>query len=327
MSLIRRNFYWPRLATDVREYIANCETCKTTKATNRTLTPEMGKMAESCRPFQRLYIDLLGPYPRSKKGYIGLLIVLDHFSKYHWLCPLKKFTSSVIIEFLEKQVFHHNGVPETVISDNGSQFKANEFNAFLTQYGVNHVYTALYSPQSNASERVNRSIIAAIRAYLKKDHREWDEHISFISCALRNAVHNSIGVSPYHALYGFNMITHGTSFKMLKSIQALDDSVINIERDDRLTILRNQISKNIQKAYETNARQYNLRARPINYSVGQEIYRRNFAQSNAEKKFNAKLSPMFIKARIKEKLGNSYYILEDMDGRSSGTYHAKDIRP
>lgn len=326
LELIRRYFYWPRLVSDVREYVRNCEVCKKTKATNTIMKPEMGKMATSVRPFQRIYIDILGPYPRSKKGFIGLLIVLDHFSKYHWLCPLKKFTSALIIKFLENQVFHYHGVPETVISDNGSQFRANDFNAFLTRYGINHSYTAFYSPQSNASERVNRSIIAAIRAYIKKDHREWDENVSPISCALRNAVHSSIKVSPYHALYGFDMITHGSSYKLMRSIESLEEPVTNLERDDKLMLLRNQIKESIRQAYETNVKTYNLRARPIQFYNGQVVYRRNFAQSDATKGFNSKLSPIFVKATVKQKLGNCYYVLEDIEGRGSGTYHAKDIK-
>lgn len=86
---------------------------------------------QSVRPFQRLYIDLLGPYHRSKSGFIGLLIVLDHFSKYHWLCPLRKFSSVAIKDFLLGQIFHVYGIPETIVSDDGSQFKANDLKAFL----------------------------------------------------------------------------------------------------------------------------------------------------------------------------------------------------
>lgn len=99
-DLIRRHLYWPGLVKDVREYIRKCDVCKETKAPNFVIRPPMGKQSISCRPFQKLYIDLLGPYPRSKKGNIGLLIVLDHFSKFHWLCPLRKFTSAKIREFL-----------------------------------------------------------------------------------------------------------------------------------------------------------------------------------------------------------------------------------
>lgn len=55
LELIRRNFYWPRLVSDVRDYISNCEICKTTKVTNQILRPRMGEMSVSVRPFQRLY--------------------------------------------------------------------------------------------------------------------------------------------------------------------------------------------------------------------------------------------------------------------------------
>ncbi|XP_073813857.1 uncharacterized protein [Musca autumnalis] len=119
----------------------------------------------------------------------------------------------------QKPIFHLYGVPECIVSDNGSQFRSNELNAFLTELGIKHIYTALYSPQSNASERVNRSLIAGIRAFLKHDHKQWDNNLSSISCALRNAYHQTIDSSPYHALYGFNMITHGSSYELLNQVQ------------------------------------------------------------------------------------------------------------
>lgn len=326
LDLIRRSFYWPGMVRDVRKFIQNCEVCKTTKAPNFVTKPPMGKQLTSIRPFQRLYIDLLGPYPRSKSGFIGLLIVLDHFSKFHWICPLRKFTSNVIQDFLEKQIFHVYGVPEVILSDNGSQFKSNEFNAFLTSYGVSHTYTAYYSPQSNASERVNRSLIAGIRAYLKNDHRLWDEKLSFISCALRNSIHQSLNISPYHALYGINMITHGSSYALLKNVQMLDEPSMKLSRDDQLQNLREDIRKSIKSAYEKTRDQYNLRTRIQSFNVGQEVFRRNFAQSSSEKAFNAKLAPLFIKSRVREKLGQHYYILEDLQGKLIGTFHVKDMR-
>lgn len=326
LELIRRNFYWPGMVRDVRKYIQGCEICKTTKAPNFVMKPPMGNQNISIRPFQRLYIDILGPYPRSKGGYTGLLIVLDHLTKFHWVCPLRKFTASAIQTFLESQIFHVYGVPEVVVSDNGSQFKANEFNAFLTKYGITHTYTAYYSPQSNASERVNRSLIAGIRAYLKKDHKLWDEHLSSICCALRNSYHHAIHISPYRALFGFNMITHGSSYSLLRNIHMLDEPNARLSREDQLQTVRQDIRKQIKDAYETNKENYNLRTRLPNFKIGDQVFRRNFAQSSAEKNFNAKLAPMFLKAKIVQKLGNHYYVLEDPDGKIVGTFHAKDIR-
>lgn len=324
--LLKRYFFWPGLVRDVRDFVRNCTTCKSTKAPNFIMKPEMGKPALTVRPFQRLYVDLLGPYPRSKSGNIGILIVLDHNTKFHWLHPLKKFTSNCIMDFLEKQIFHCYGVPEEVVSDNGSQFKANDLNAYFTSMGIKHVYTALYSPQSNASERVNRSIIAGIRAYLKADHTKWDNNLSAISCALRNTCHKAINTSPYHALFGFDMITHGSSYSLLRNLKLLEEPCIRLTRDDSLQLLRKDLQENIKKAYEQNSHHYNLRIRPQSFKVGQVVLRRNFVQSSFEKKINAKFAPLFVEAKIKEKVGSHYYVLEDLNGKLVGTFHAKDIR-
>lgn len=324
---IRKNFYWPGLVTNVRDLVRSCEVCKQTKAPNTILRPEMGQPSVSIRPFQRIYIDILGPYPRSKNGHIGLLIVLDHLSKFHWLHPLRKFTTKSIQAFLLSNIFHVYGVPQFLVSDNGSQFRSNEFEVFLTKLGITHTYTALYSPQANASERVNRSIISGIRTFLKKDHRDWDENISTISCSLRNSYHQTIQTSPYHVLFGMEMITHGSSYELLEKLKLLEEPFSPLTKDDSLSLLRRNVRKNIRVSYETNKHSYNLRARPIQYKIGQIVFRRNFSQSNFANNYNSKLAPLFLKAKIKEKTGNNCYILEDMDGKVIGTFHAKDIRP
>lgn len=327
LDLLRRICYWPGMVKDVKNYIRNCDICKSTKAPNFRMKPPMGTNVESKRPFQRLFIDLLGPYPRSEAGFIGLLIVLDHLTKFHWLCPLKKFTSINIQHYLEQNIFHTYGVPEVIVSDNGSQFKANDLNAFFTKYGIKHTYTAYYSPQTNASERVNRSLIAGIRAYLKKDHQRWDEQLSAINCALRNSFHQAINISPYPAVFGFDMVTHASSYELLRKLGLLEEPSAKISRDDHLQLIRKKLGKSIKEAFDRNRTQYNLRAKPQTFSVNQEVFRRNFAQSNMAKNFSAKLSPIFLKARIREKLGNHYYVLEDLQGKLVSTYHGKDIRP
>jgi len=60
-----RKFYWPGLSKEVRDYIRNCEICKQTKAPNMAVRSPMGQQNISVRPFQILYVYVLGPYPRS----------------------------------------------------------------------------------------------------------------------------------------------------------------------------------------------------------------------------------------------------------------------
>lgn len=134
----------------------------------------MGKAAETQRVFQRLFIDFLGPYLRSKAGNIGIFIVLDHLSKFVFLKPVKKINTEAVVKYLEGDLFMTFGVPETIVSDNGSQFRSATFQKLMSKYEINLVLTAVHSPQANTSERVNRSVICAIRAYLHPDQKDWD---------------------------------------------------------------------------------------------------------------------------------------------------------
>lgn len=106
----------------------------------------------------------------------------------------------------------------------------------------------------------------------------------------------------------------------------LDDRSIQFNRDDSLDVVRNKAADFMRRQCERNEKLYNLRSREVSYEEGQEIYRRNFRLSNFEQGYNSKLAPTFLKARIRRKLGKSYYELEDMQGKSIGNYHAKDIR-
>lgn len=326
LKRLKTFFFWPKMSKQVSEYVLNCDICKQIKAPNKTLRPPMGQQTPSVRIFQKLYLDLLGPYPRSSSGNIGIIIVLDHLSKFHFLEPIKKFTSNIIVEFLEKRIFHIFGVPESITTDNGVQFKSNLFENFLKSYDVFHNFTAFYSPQANASERVNRSVIAAIRAYIKPSQKNWDENLSAISCAMRSSAHVSTGFSPYFLLFGQNMLLNGNSYKLLRQLQLLEDPYTNLKTCEKLELVRQKAQENIRKSYEKNVKTYNLRTRPISFEPGQIVFRRNFAQSKAVDHFNSKLANKFVKAKVIAKHGSCYYELEDMSGKNIGKFHAKDIR-
>lgn len=328
IELLRRNFFWPGLARQTREYVIKCQTCKETKAPNQILRPVMGKQFHADRPWQMIYTDLLGPYPRSTLGNTHLLIVLDQFSKFVLIHPLRKANSTSIIRFLHSSVFNLFGVPETLLSDNGVQYTSRKFKDFLDKYRVNHVRTAIYSPQANASERVNRSILSAIRVRIGTDQRNWDREINEISAALRNTVHASTKFTPFFLVFGYHMVQHGTVYEMLRKIGSIGTSEVDVLPSvDFRDVINGQVRVNLDQAHERHERSYNTRAREVNFAVGQEVYRRVFAQSDFTKNFNAKLGKKWVKARVVRKLGTAMYELSDMNGKVlTQNYHAKDIK-
>lgn len=328
IELVRRHYYWPGLSRDVRAYVANCATCKETKASNQTLRPPMGKAFITNRPFQHIYVDLLGPYPRSKAKNTTILVMLDQLTKFVWLKPLRVANANVITRLLEAEVFHVFGVPESLLTDNGVQFCSSHFRTLLERYGVRHIKTGSHAPQANASERVNRSVLAAIRAYVGEDQSTWDVHLSAIGCALRNAQHATIGHSPYFAAFGQHMVQHAATYAILRELHALGTSDVEVvSQEDHREALNVEMRNRLQEAHDRNETNYNLRSRDVSFRPGQEVFIRSFKQSNFEKGFNAKLSKQWISARIVAKVGASLYEVEEKNGKPIKVkYHAKDIR-
>lgn len=270
LEKLRRSFYFPKMAVHVKAFIDNCRVCKETKAPNVTLRPEMGKQITVERPWQRVFTDLLGPYPRSKSGNTFLLVVLDQFSKFVLLKPLRKATAIEVTRFLEQNVLHVFGIPESIWSDNEVQFISREFKALLKLYGIRHITTASHSPQSNASERVNRSILAAIRSYMNhEDQRTWDESISSIGSALRNNRHESTGFSPYYLVFGQDFIEHGSVYRLMRELQALPENDIEVlpPADFRL-LLNERVKRNLESAYRRHEKAYNTRSRAVSFRPG-----------------------------------------------------------
>lgn len=326
LARLRERFYWPYMALDVQMYIKSCEQCQTSKSANVNLKPPLGDCFQVQRPFQHLYIDFLGEYPRTKKGNTKMFIVVDQLTKFVLLEPIRSSKSPIIINYLKERVFPIFGVPETILSDNGQEFVSKLFNDFLNAFGIKRLLTPKYTPQCNASERVNRSIVEAIRCYIK-DHSTWDNNISEITSALRSALHQTLRISPFEAMFGQPMVQHGKDYELLRKLDALNHSGIEVlPKADHLQIMHHYLMKRINEAHDASAKRYNLRTNPNLFLEDQEVYCRTFPQSSFKNQFVAKFAPKFRKARILKVLGKNRYELADAQGKSIGTYHSKDIK-
>lgn len=293
----------------------------------------MGAPKTAKRPWQLVSIDFLGPFVRSKNGNTMLIVAIDWFSKFVVLQPVRQATSKSVIKFLENNIFCVFGACQRLVSDNGTQFTSKFFKTFLEEYNVKHWLNASYHAQTNPSERSNRVILAAVRAFLDESHKEWDVNISKIGCAINSAVHESTKFSPYAINFGYQMITSGSEHTRLdKLIEHLPPNLVpdNVQdfvcdKHGLLEDLREQVKTNIRDAYNRYSKYYNLRARPRIFKVGDIVWKKNFSLSDASKNISAKLNDRRTKCKIKKKVGSNTYELEDFSGKRLGIFHAKDI--
>lgn len=114
------------MSKDIKNFVSNCQTCK---EINCSVQPEMGSAFTVDRPFQHVYIDFLGPYPRTQSGKTVIFILLDQFTKFQLATSMCKATTANVIKYLS-EIISIFGVPEFLLSDNGTQFVSKEFQTF-----------------------------------------------------------------------------------------------------------------------------------------------------------------------------------------------------
>lgn len=267
----------------------------------------------------------MGPYPRTKGGNCFIFVGLDALTRFPFLVPMRAATSKKVITFLSQELFPLIGVPELIFSDNGSQFISKLFESLMSKYGITHLKSPFYTPQANAAERVNRSVVAAVRAYVNK-HSEWDESLHLILAALRSGHHRSIGTNPYYAVFGQHMLYHGDDYKLLKKLDNIGGSEIPILPNQlKMQIVRDFVQENLAKTHDTNKKRYDTRAKTITFNIDDEVWRKNFVLSDAQKGFTKKFARKFIKARIRKVLGNNRYEIEDAKGAYVGVFHGQHL--
>lgn len=320
---IKRSFYWPKIDADIREYVSRCETCRACKPTNRMQRAPMGNFREASRPFEIIYIDFIGPLPRSKSGNVFLFVVVGGFSKFVHTHPMRSATAQATVKCLREHVFLLFGTPRYLVTDNGSQFTSSIFKKFLEEFKITTWYTASFHPQANAAEAANKTVETAMRAYLKDEsnHRTWDLHLHEITCAINASKHTSTNLPPYFVLFGAHMCTSGSDY--LKP-QDPDLPISNLP-ENRAKIWK-IVQTSLKKNYDQSKKRYDLRSRTINYEVGDSVWVKNRIKSSATKGIISKLTPKYRKCTIRREVSTNSYEVSDACGRSLGIFNTDSFK-
>lgn len=331
LSRISQLYYWPKMRKQVRNYILNCKVCASCKSSNLPQAGLMGKNRDIRFPFQLISADLLGPYPRSKSGNRYLLVVTDWFTKFVFIHPLAKATSKSIVKFLEYNVFLIFGVPQIFVADNGPQFISSEFKNLMNKYKVQKIwFNARYFPQANPTERVNKTIVTAIRSYIQDDHKLWDENIHQIAQAIRLAKHEVTKLSPSYLCFMRNVPTDGSFYGKISerdnNFIDISGNVLDPEVQLKVPELFEDVRKRLLHSHELNKGRYNLRRRDVRFRVGDRVWKKNFMLSNAANDFSSKLAPKYIPCVIHRVLSPLVYNLRDLNGNDLGNFHVSHLK-
>ena len=146
-ALARSYVWWPNINTQLEDLAKACSGCQQNQ--NMPKKAPLHPWEWATTPWQRIHVDYAGPFQNSM-----ILVVVDAHSKWPEMIPVSSTTSSSTIEVL-RDLFARSGIPEQIMSDNGTQFVSDEFQAFVKSNGIRHITSAPYHPATNRKDSSN----------------------------------------------------------------------------------------------------------------------------------------------------------------------------
>jgi transposase InsO family protein len=161
-------------------------------------------LRELAGPWQRIAIDVLSGFNKSKNGNNLLLVVMDEYTKWPEVIPLKDQKSETIAEALVQHVFYRHGLPVVIHSDQAKNLGLSAIQANVCDLlGISRSFSSPYHPEGNGMvERFNRFLVAGLYCLMNREQDDWDRQVPALLFAYRTAIHATTGETPFFLNYG-----------------------------------------------------------------------------------------------------------------------------
>lgn len=188
--------WWPEMITVVTAIVYSCAACARARV-NKSLFHPPAKSIESTGVWDLVTMDTQWGLPESGDGYKGVLVLIDHLSKFPFVYPLKSKEAGEIAgrlwDFIS--VF---GPPKSLLSDNGTEFINSLVDELCVLHGVDRLVTAPYKPQTNGLvERFNGTLATGLRTLAMDNPSDWPRYLASFLWFYRTREHSTTGVAPY----------------------------------------------------------------------------------------------------------------------------------
>ena len=118
-------------------------------------------------------MDFMGPFPASF-GNIYILLAVHYVSKWVEAAAFPKNDANTVVEFLQRNILSRFGTPGTIISDGGSHFANKVFDKLMGRYGIKHIMSLTYHPQTNGQAEIsNKEIKKILEKTVSFSIRDW----------------------------------------------------------------------------------------------------------------------------------------------------------
>ncbi|GFY08433.1 retrovirus-related Pol polyprotein from transposon 17.6 [Trichonephila clavipes] len=214
-------------------------------------------------PLSTYHVDFIGPLPSTNKNYQHIFTVVDAFTKFTWLYPVKTVSAESALEKLKQQQKTF-GNPIRIISDRGSAFTSKLFNDYCDEENIQHLQIATGVPRGNGQvERIHRTLIPVLTKLSLDDSTKWYKYVDRLQRILNSTISRSTKWTPFELLVGIKM-------RNKKDILIKDLLLEEMAKEllEQREFLRNDAKKNIETLQSANRKTYNRRRKKASLYKG-----------------------------------------------------------
>ncbi|GAU47765.1 hypothetical protein TSUD_193020 [Trifolium subterraneum] len=324
---LRAGYYWPTMQNDAKDHVLRCDKCQRHGDMHLAPANEL-KMLISPWPFAWWGMDILGPFPTAARQVKYLIVSVDYFTKWIEAEPLAKISAPHILRFFKRNVLARFGIPQVVVTDNGTQFTNKKFQEFLATIGTTQHFTSVEHPQTNGqAEAANRVILRGLRRRMGASKGNWTEELHNVLWSYRTTPHSTTGETPFRLTYGTEAVIPVEIGEPSSRIEYPPEEDINDEilREelDLVEELRTGASLREVTLKQKIAAQHDKKVIKREFEVGSLVLRRNQKDSR-EGKLAANWEGPY---RVRAKTENGAYHLEDLYGKEiPRTWNAEKLK-
>ena len=203
---IRERFFLPGLTNKIVTSVTNCIGCVQKRNYVNKDQHIFHRSLES-RPFQKIYVDLVGPLPEGEwqgKKVNYILTMMDGFTKWSEAIPVSDITALTVAKNVVEHWVARYGIPEQIHSDRGVQFTSELYKEVMRLFGILATLTPPYNPRSNKVERLHRILGDVLRSDQTGTEVDWPTKLPLVLFAHRTTISRTTGVTPFQAMFGVN---------------------------------------------------------------------------------------------------------------------------
>lgn len=203
LKKLSEHFWFPRISAFVKKYIKHCLICIERKGHSGPKQGFLHPLNKTPIPFHTIHLDCTGPFSQTNEGYKYILLILDGFTKFCLLKPLKTLNAQELVPLLRDTITLF-GTPSKVLTDRGTNFNSNQIRSLFRELQIEHHMVATGTPRGNGQvERYVATVIDMLNTACSGSS-DWPSGLWKVQQSINTTVQKSTGFTPIHLLVGCN---------------------------------------------------------------------------------------------------------------------------